>query len=142
MILDIRSALRTFLLADAAIAAIVGQRVHPIRMPQGQKGTSIVYLRISGVGDHVMSGPTRIARPRFQIDCWAEAPGAADSLANLVKERLDGYQGAWTYGSDSPPTSIDILGVFFENEREGYDSDNEMYSVSRDYYVWYREMNG
>lgn len=140
MILDIRSALRSFLLADASIAAVVGTRVTPVRMPQGNKETSIVYLRVSGVGDRTMSGPTRIARPRFQIDCWAAAPGIANNLADLVKERLDGYQGAWTYGTDSPPASVDVLGVFFENERDGYDADNEMYSVSRDYFIWHREM--
>jgi hypothetical protein len=141
MMLDIRTALRTFLLADASIAAIVGDRVRPVRLNQGETGTGITYLRVSGIGDHVMTGPSRIARPRFQIDCWAEAPGAANSLADLVKERLDGYQGLWTYGADSPPTSIDVLGVFFENERDGFDSDNDMYSVSRDYFIWYREMN-
>lgn len=142
MILDIRTALRNFLLADSGIAAIVVDRIRPVRMPQGVKDATIVYLRISGTGDHIMSGPTRIARPRFQIDCWAQTPAIANSLADLVKERLDGYQGAWTYGSNSPPTSIDILGVFFENERDGYDSDNEMFSVSRDYFIWHREMNG
>lgn len=142
-ILDIRSALRTFLLADSPISTIVGgKRIHPVQMPQGQKETSIVYNRISGVGDHIMSGPTRIARPRFQIDCWAEAAAAANSLADLVKVRLDGYKGSWTYGTDSPPVSVDVLGVFFENERDGFDSDSKMFSVSRDYFVWYREMNG
>lgn len=140
-ILDIRLGLRAFLLADAAIAAVVGARVFPIKMPQGEKGTSIVYLRVSNVGDHIMSGPTRIARPRFQIDCWAGTPGAASDLANLVKERLDGYQGPMPYGSASPQLSVEVLGIFFQSERDGYDSDNELYSASRDYMIWHREMS-
>ena len=139
--LDIRSGLRAFLLADAAVAAVVSTRIFPTRMPQGEKGTSIVYLRISGLGDHTLAGASRISRPRFQIDCWAQSPGAAADLANLVKERLDGYRGEMPYGTASPQLSIECLGVFFENERDGFDADNEMFVVSRDYFVWHREMS-
>jgi hypothetical protein len=136
---DIRLGLVEFLLDDATIAATVGDRVFPVTFDQGKKDPSIVYTRISGQGDHTMQGASLIARPRYQIDAYATTPGAATDLANLIKERLDGYQGAMPYGSSSPQDEIDVMGVFFVDEREGYESEAGMYRVSRDYFIWHRE---
>lgn len=139
MIKDIRPALRAFLLADASISAMVGgARIFPLRMPQGVREPSIVYARITGVGDHHMQGASGLTRPRFQIDAWAEAADDATRLADLVKARLDGYRGSMT-APGSPPVTIHVQGVFFEHEREDYDGAAELFRVSRDYLVWYAE---
>lgn len=139
---DIRLGLRAFLLASTPIAALVTDRVFPIMLKQGEKETSIVYTRISGQGDHWMQGPTGLARPRYQIDCWALAAAEATALANLVKERLDGYRGPMPYGSNSPQDFVTVQGIFFTDEREdsmNVDPANVMYRVSRDYFIWHRE---
>lgn len=128
---DIRPALVAFLLADSGIAAVVGTRVCPMRLPQGVKGDSIVYTRVSGEGDHHMQGPSGLARVRMQIDAWSKTIPAAAALANLVKELIDGYQG--TMGL------VEVQGIFFDGEREDYDDTAEMYRVSRDYIIVYAE---
>lgn len=135
---DIRPALRAFLLADASIAAVVGTRVYPLRMPQGERGASLVYSRVSGLGDHHMEGASGLTRPRFQIDAWATSADAATELADLVKARLDGYRGPMTT-NDSPAQTVTVQGVFFESERENYDGTAEMYRVSRDYLIYFEE---
>lgn len=138
---DIRPALRGHLLADPAISAKVeGERIYPVRIPQGVNGTSIVYNRISGQGDHHNQGPSGLARSRVQIDCWAKTADAASTLANLVKDRLDGWQGDMEYGSSSPREFVNVPGAFFENERDLWDPESEMYGVSRDYFIWVREL--
>ena len=136
---DIRLGLRAFLLADSAIAAIVVDRVYPINLDQGIKHTSIVYSRQSGLPDHWMQGPSGLTRPRYQIDCWSMATAEASALADLVKERLDGYRGPMPYGTNSPQNSVEVQAVFFADEREGYDTDSKLYRVSRDYFIWFRE---
>lgn len=136
---DIRLGLRAFLLADAAILALVMDRVFPIVLKPGETQTSIVYVRISGQGDHTLAAASGLARPRYQIDCWSLTPGAANALANLVKERLDGYRGLMPYGSNSPQDFVTVQGVFFTDEREDFDPANKMYRVSRDYFIWHRE---
>lgn len=138
---DIRPALRTFLLADAGIAAatlIAGSspakwNVYPVKMPQGVSATSIVYNRISGLGDLHNEGPSGLTRPRIQIDCWATSHDAAVVLANLVKERLDGYKGMMG--------SVDVQGVIFESERdvENATITPALFGLSRDYFFWYEE---
>jgi hypothetical protein len=143
-VLDVRSALRAFLVADSTITAVVGSgddaRVYPIRLPQGVVQPSVVYTRVSGEGDYHTRGPSGLMRPRVQIDCWAQRVDVATSLANLVKARLDGFQGAWSYGSDSPQAEIDVHGVFLEAEREQYDDAMKLYGVSRDYFIWHQEL--
>jgi hypothetical protein len=139
-LIDLRPGLRAYLLADAAIStAVGGARVYPLRLPQGQLLPSVVYQRVSGQGVHHNQGPSVLTRPRLQIDCWAADPDAAAALADLVKERLDGFRGPMPFGADSPPATVTVQGIFFEDERDLFDADAQLYRVSRDYWVWFEE---
>jgi hypothetical protein len=127
---DLRPALRAFLLGDAAVAAAVGgARIFPVVLPQAERRVSLVYARISDVGDHHMEGPSGLARPRYQLDAYAAQPDDADSLARLVKARLDGYRG--------PMGSIAVQGVFFDGARDDYQSEAKLHRVSQDFIIWF-----
>lgn len=139
MIADIRSALRAYLLADGSISALVGTRVYPMKMPQGVTSDSIVYQRVSNTGFHHMTGAVGLARPRLQIDCWSQSADRANALANLVKERIDGFRGDLDYDASTPPNTLQVRGIFFDTERDLYDEDSELYGVGRDYFVWVAE---
>lgn len=120
------------MLADSGIASAVGSsRIYPVLLPQGQRNASLVYTRASGIGDHTMTGASGLARPRFQIDAWAATADAAQSLADLVKARIDGYSGIMG--------SVEVQGVFCDMEREGYDDDVQLFFVGRDYFIWFAE---
>lgn len=129
---DIRPALRTFLLADASIStAVGGARVYPVVLPQGQRLASIVYNRISGEGFHHMQGASRLAKLRMQIDAYAPQADDASALADLIKERIDGYRGAMG--------SVTVQGVFYDTERDDYQPDVDLHRASRDYLIVYEE---
>lgn len=129
---DIRPALRTFLLADMDISdAVDGERIYPVVLPQGVTDPSIVYNRISAIGDHHMQGASGLTRTRMQVDAYATTHDAAASLADAIKEVLDGYRGLMG--------SVTVQGVFFDTEREDYQDDVKLYRVSRDYFIWYEE---
>lgn len=145
---DFRVGLRAYLLDDATIAAAIDSgasasrryRLFPVTLPQGEVRTSIVYSRISGQGDHHMEGASGLNRTRVQIDCWAQTADAADSLARLVKERIDGYRGSMLWGEDSPAEAIVVQGIFYESEREDWEKGPpELYRSSKDYIVWFEE---
>lgn len=138
---DVRQGLHAYLLADAAISALVGGiRIYPVKLLQGQVNTSIVYSRISEVGDHHMTGPSGLNSIRIQIDAWAQTAAAANTLANLIKERIDGFSGVMTYGANSPPDQqVTVQGVFFDSAREDWDQTATLYRVSRDYFFWVEE---
>lgn len=136
---DLRPGLLEYLLDDPAIAAVVGARAYSLILPQGQKQASIVYSKISGIGDHHMQGPSGLARPRMQVDSWAVDQDAAVALAGLVKERIDGFRGQMPYGSDSPQAYVTVLGVFFDLDRDLYDDQVGMFRISQDYLIWFSE---
>lgn len=138
---DVRVGLRAYLLDDATISTTVGaSRIFPVKLPQGEIRTSIVYRRISGQGDHHMEGPSGLSRPRMQIDCYAQTADAADLLALQVKERIDGYRGSMSWGEDSPAEAIVVQGIFYESEGpEDWDADAKMFRSSKDYLIWFEE---
>lgn len=131
-LVDLRPGLRAYLLADTDISAAVGgDRVYSLILPQGQKQASIVYSKISGIGDHHMQGPSGLARPRMQVDSWAVDQDEANALARLVKGRLDGFVGQMD--------TVTVLGTFFDLDHENYDDNVGMFRVSQDYFVWFSE---
>jgi hypothetical protein len=133
---DYRTALRSFLLGDSGVSSAVGAgRVYPAVLPQGITADSIVYQRISDVGDVMNDGPSGLARPRIQVDSWSKTSDGANALALLVKNRLDGYRGVMGSGG----SAINVQGVFFDSARDDYDSTALMHRVSQDYFLVYEE---
>jgi len=127
---DIRPAIRTYLLGDAIVSGLVGgERVHHMRVPQGQVEPSVVYNKISELGDYSMDGDTHLGHIRMQLDSWAQNADAAAELANAVHDRLSGAVGLMD--------TVNVRGVFLESGREDYDEVTQMFRSSRDYMIWY-----
>lgn len=132
----INEAIRTVLLADAAVSAAVdGKRIYPLMMQQGVRQPSVVYQRISGRFDTTFDGPVVLRETTFQFDAWATDPDAAASLITKVEKALAGYSGAVSIGSDSPQQVVNIRGVFLRRERNGYDGAAKFYRDARDFAV-------
>jgi hypothetical protein len=136
---DIRPALRSFLVADATIAALVKTgsttRIYPGKMPQGQTLTSIVYSEISGQGDQHSQGASGLARVRMQLTAWATTADAAHALYLAIKERIDGYRG--TMGSGAP--LVNVQGVFLDSWRDIEDTEANLIGKAADYFINYEE---
>ncbi len=139
---EITRALRAFLLADATIAAAVGTRIYPQKLPQNVTYPAITILRVSTLRANVLHGAASLARPRYQIDCWTrETSGAnaftdAQELGSAVRNRLDAYSGVMT----DPTTATDFYtGVTFDDERDLFDTDvnGGYFRHSSDYFIWH-----
>lgn len=131
---DIRPALRSFLLEDPTISGLVGgSRVHSSRLPQDQLDPSIVYIKISEIGDYHMGGDSSLGHVRMQIDSWAQSNDVANQLANAVYDKLTGHRGIITFNS----STVDVRGTFLDSGREDYDDIMKMFRVSRDFMIWY-----
>lgn len=125
---------REFLLEDSTIAGLVSTRMYPLKMPQNPTLPLIVYQKVSGFREHDMDGST-IARPRFQVDSWAESYVDAKTLANAVRERLDSYTGP----VGSPPDTVHF--AYLLNEQDLYDDgpDPSLFRVSMDFEIVHNE---
>jgi len=130
---DIRPALRGYLLDDPTLVSLVGDRIHHIRLPQGQVEPSVVYHKITEIGDYSMQGDTGLSHMRIQFDSWAQTADAANQLSNAVHTRLSGVTALMD--------DVEIQGVFLDNGRDDYDDVALMFRSSRDYIIWYRSDN-
>jgi hypothetical protein len=143
MTADLRPALRARLIGDATIStAVGGTRVHPTILPQGTNGPTvpaIVYNVISEITDHHTQGASGLVMVRMQVDAYAATAAAADALARAIKDRIDGTAGTWTYGTASPPDSVNVQGVFSETARSGYEPDHKLFVAGRDFRIWFEE---
>ena len=98
----IEEGLVTFLLADAAITALVGTRIGPWGA-QGEDTPRISWTLISTEDESMVRLSSDEPSVRIQIDCWASGMAGARALAKLVKNsrggqassvpRLKEYQG-------------------------------------------------
>lgn len=131
---DIRPAIRSFLLGDPTVNALVGGvRIHHGRLPQGQVTASLVFNRVSEIQGYTMQQDDSLSNTRFQFDAWAQTADLANELASATRDRLSGYRGPMVGNSEA----IEVRGVFVVSELDGYDEVTKLYRLSRDYAVWY-----
>lgn len=133
--IDIRPALRSYVLGYAPVAAIVGNRMYHVKIKEGTTADTIVFNRISGQGYPVMEGMSGFTIQRFQIDALSLIQDNANILADLVRDRIDGFRGSM---GDSP--IVTVHGIFMVDQRDDYDDVSKFVRVSRDYQIAFKEL--
>jgi len=124
--------LRTFLLADAAISTDVGAtRIHAEELTQNSDLPAMTLQQTDNAHEHDMSGSLGVARATMQITSWAATLIAAKSLAELVRQRLQGKQV--TMGT------TEVRGVLLPGDRDVFSPDPRRFGVEADYDIWYIE---
>jgi len=133
--------LRAFLLDNAGIAALVGPRVYPLRLPQKATMPSIVLTRIDEINDAHLRGPVALNRARIQVDAWAATFDGATALGTLCQQRLDGFHGIWSDGA-SPASQIQVQGIFHDVARDFFEEEilGGLCRQSTDFFVHYMEI--
>ena len=140
--------LRTFILADPALAAALGTRVYPIKLPQAVTYPAMTLQRISGTALPPLKGRASLARPRFQCDVWtregdASASAEMQRIGALLSDRLEGAVFTML-DDDVSPAEPRIVALEFETDRETYETDVDggFYRYSADYFVHYQTGHG
>ena len=125
--------IRTLLLSDAAVAALVAGRVYPKILPQSPTVPAVTYQRISRVGvADTLDAPGSLARPRVQVDSWGSTGDQAEALGETVREAINGFRGNVSGGAS-------VQRIALETVREEYDDEVKLHRHSADYYVWHEE---
>lgn len=125
---------RAILMGSASVSAIVGDRIHFRRHPQGQPLPAVILNVASETGSHHMQGANSLREARVQVDLWADTYGEAKALHRAVKQEIDGYRGG------------NFQGVFFSVARDmdegGTNEAARPFRVSADYETQWSENNG
>jgi len=86
-------ALVAFLLANTGVAALVGPRIHWVRLPQGLATPHVRLTLISGGLNYHYSGPDSVQGVRVQVDCFGDTYAAAKGVARAIETALSGFRG-------------------------------------------------
>lgn len=126
---------------DANITALVGSSTAArISHEFPSQDSSMPYITISRVNSdyrHHIAGTTSKMRADIQIDSFAKTFDGAHALADLVRARLNTFQGTITVGSDS----IVVDHCYINSDNTGFlatrgGMDARVKRVSHDYTVW------
>lgn len=128
--MSFESDLRTKVLSGT-VATLVSTRMYPLVLAQDCTFPALVYSRVSTSREHSMSGPSGLAHPRIQIECYAETHAGARSLADAVRALLDGFAG--TIGSTV------IQGIILLDDRDMFGEQTPVYRTDLDFEIWYTE---
>lgn len=130
--MTLETELRTYTLAGTAVAASVGTRMYARKLPQNPTLPAISFQRVDARRLHDMAGPDGLPRPRMQLTCWGKTPAEASDLAAVVRQRLDGYRGAWG--------AIDIGSCLCVGEKDLDDPETGRVAVAQDYMIQFTEV--
>ena len=127
--------LRARLVADATLAGIVGTRVRMNRSEQSDALPRVVIHQISGDHKHHMTAATGKATGRVQIDCHASSPVEAESIAEAVRQSLDGFRGQVNSGTFVSMCHLDSERADYASPRQGGHASDGVDSIQLDYLI-------
>ena len=90
-----RSALRSRLMVDAPVAALVGARVDWGLRPQAKSLPAVTLTLVSSPRGYTMAGAQVTQQYRVQVDCWGETYKSADDVRSAVIACLEPASGAF-----------------------------------------------
>ena len=89
---SLKTAIRTILIGDSAVNAIVDGRVTPGGDPvRGE--SSVTFHRISRVSEPRMEGPDTLAHTTIQVNSFGARDFLTEQLSDAVRNALDGFSG-------------------------------------------------
>ncbi len=127
----IEEALRTYVIGVTAVSALIGSRFYPLRIPENPTYPAVTYQRISGPRIRSHTGPSNLAYPRFQLDCYGATYLSAKASATALRVALDGYKGLMG--------TVAVGSVLLMDDRDDYDPATRIWRVSLDFIIGHQE---
>lgn len=121
----------------AAVSALVGTRIYPLRLPQTVTFPAVVYQRISTSYIHMHATAGALPQCRMQITCWGETIEAARALGVVVRQALDGVHGV-TWGSGSGKTAEIEFSLVMGERMTDLSDDTKLAYVQLDFQIMYK----
>ena len=134
----IGSDVRTYLMSESSVTTLIGTRCFPDYIPQKNSTfPCIVYTIVSQVGQHHLAAGAGFAWTRIQFDCYAATSLVRWSVAEALRNVLQGFPAA---GAAHTMGSSTVDAVNYEVTRESYEppqdnSDTGLFRASSDYLV-------
>lgn len=130
------SVARSALVADAAVSAILGNRVFPVLAPATAALPFATYRRSGVIRSQSLSGPVGVPTVQMTLDLYAETYEAVRDLADKCRLVLDGYGATLN--------NVEVKNVSLQNEADGFvqlagGDLPPVYSVSQTFAILWQE---
>lgn len=126
----VEQAFRSELVGTAAIAALVGARVHFVRAPQDVKAPYIVVEKVDQPVVIALSGK-RYVEARFQVNAYAPKYGDAKAILEAVRVAMDEFSGLMA-------STLTVVECRYDDETDlPFDEDLKLHGVAADYILMY-----
>ena len=128
---------RAYLLSKSAVTNVIGTRLYPGFVPQKNSTyPCIVYQVISSSPQHHLGGGAGFAHTRIQFDIYSTTAATRDSLADVLRDQLQGFPSSTTTMGNSTVTSVtaEVGRDLYETPQDN--SDTGLFRFSVDY--WFR----
>lgn len=125
--------LRDFLRDDDDITDRVEHRIRAGNALESDHGELIIITEISNVPQYTLIGEAGKHDKVVQVVAYSATPGAAFSLAELVRNRLSGYRGVIGDGDASSVESCRIISGGAGQDQPRDKSDRWIYSYRYDF---------
>lgn len=134
----VEEALRSKLVAGgSASQALVGSRVYPLVLPDGQALPAVVYQRVTSnrLAAHTAIVGRGLVNATVQFSCIGASYASARAVATAVRQTLESLH--------ETVSGVDVDAVHFGDEEDGYsepaDKAGASFTVFLDATVWYCE---
>lgn len=111
----VEKAISRALLADGELAAIIGNKVFPVLIPQNTAFPIICYQRISSVPDETLQG-YQSEQVRIQLTVFTKKYNQAKELSNIIRRIM----------------AVELC-AYLEQESDLYDNETKTFQVAADY---------
>ena len=130
----IGDAVRKVLLDNAAISALVGNRIYTLILPQNPILPAIVFNKLGEtiITDSDIAGLGRVFKADFQFESWSDSKSKSDNLAEKIRLCLQGYSGI--------SLTVKIYGVIFAFESDNFESEINNYRIISRYEIIYKRV--
>lgn len=129
----IEQALYNRLSTHAGLAALVGSRIYPVRLPLRPDYPAVSYFRVSRSMRRAFGGTVSGQETRFQFDCWAKTYAGGKDVADQVIAALDGFSG--TMGGSG---GVEVQAVYLENEQDDdFEDSADLYHTIVEFMIWH-----
>ena len=124
--MSIGQVLKQRLEANAALAALVGNRIHPVQLPQNATLPAITYTRISRKPTQHRSNPRATHnRQRVQFDIWAGSYDSTEQVRAALFDAMAQIQGG------NPRIDVALV----QDDRDAFESDPGRWRGIVDYMI-------
>jgi hypothetical protein len=133
----IEKALKTFVLADSAVAALIGTRFVPAAEAQT---LARPYVRYTLVAEEKVRAQRRNSGLRwavFQLDAFGDSYAAAKESARAVEARLDPTERTRRTFGDTCVTCCTVRDTFDEYEEPEKGGEKGVYRTTLEVKLWY-----